>query len=161
LLSHLPLFRKDDLACGAERVREEGHVTYEHPSFEYETHHHVLSDALSQDLLTKLGPDVVLSGHTHAWCAYEHPPHSSTRSTAKEFTVPAFSWGQRPDPSYALLHIAGRDAYVSRCALPREPLVFALYGGTLVVLVLRLLWRGIAMKSRSPSHLHDQGKKLK
>ncbi|KAG6619955.1 Metallophosphoesterase 1 [Phytophthora cinnamomi] len=73
LLTHLPLFRVDDLQCGEERLREAGHITYEHPSFKYETHHHVLSRELSAELLDKVQPDLVLSGHTHAWCAYQHP----------------------------------------------------------------------------------------
>ncbi|KAF4030306.1 Calcineurin-like phosphoesterase [Phytophthora infestans] len=73
LLTHLPLFRVDDLQCGEERLREAGHVTYEHPGFKYETHHHVLSRELSTELLAKVRPDLVFSGHTHAWCAYKLP----------------------------------------------------------------------------------------
>ncbi|KAF4323424.1 hypothetical protein BBO99_00003153 [Phytophthora kernoviae] len=100
LLTHLPLFRIDDLQCGEARLQETGHVTYEHPGFKYESHHHVLSQELSSELLDTVRPDLVLSGHTHAWCAYQHPD-----AAAKEYTIPAFSWGQRPDPGYALFRL--------------------------------------------------------
>lgn len=153
LLTHLPLHRVDDMRCGDARTRERGHVTYEHPSFAYETHHHVLSPALSRRLLATFEPAVVLSGHTHAWCAY-----ADHANGAREFTVPAFSWGQRPDPSYALLGLRSRnqamavamadqqptlspspllsEAAVVQCAVPDERSVFALYALAAVVGVL-------------------------
>ncbi|KAG6962110.1 hypothetical protein JG688_00008780 [Phytophthora aleatoria] len=132
LLTHLPLFRVDDLQCGGERLRESGHVTYEAPGFKYETHHHVLSRELSSELLAKVQPDLVLSGHTHAWCTYQHPD-----AVAVEYTVPAFSWGQRPDPSYAVLQLlrANRPE-VTACHLPQEPFIFATYAATAAIVVL-------------------------
>lgn len=162
LLTHLPLHRPDDMLCGDERVRESGHVTYEHPSFRYEVHHHVLSQSLSALLLSTFAPDVVLSGHTHAWCEY-----NGHASGAREFTIPALSWGQRPDPSYALLGLRSRrsdeqlagaqvevissssgsgnksrsGAHVARCSVPNEHGVFAMYIVTIAVLVLARLWR--------------------
>ncbi|TYZ60974.1 hypothetical protein PybrP1_005329 [[Pythium] brassicae (nom. inval.)] len=149
LLTHLPLHRPDDMRCGDHRARESGHVTYEHPSFQYAAHHHVLSEALSARLLSTIAPDVVLSGHTHAWC--EFAGHSDG---VREFTVPALSWGQRPDPSYALLGLRSRraasehaavDGAMSaavRCSVPNEHGVFALYALTVMGLVLARLCRG-------------------
>lgn len=132
LLSHLPLFRIDDLQCGEERLRELGHVTFEAPGFKYKTHHHVLSRGLSTEVLAKVQPDLVLSGHTHAWCAYHHP-----NAKTIEYTVPAFSWGQRPDPSYALLRLSRTDEpTVTACHLPEEPLIFAAYGTSVAIVVL-------------------------
>ncbi|RLN63281.1 hypothetical protein BBJ28_00006387 [Nothophytophthora sp. Chile5] len=139
LLTHLPLFRIDDLQCGEERLREAGHITYEHPGFQYETHHHVLSRKLSAELLAKVRPDLVLSGHTHAWCAYQHPD-----AAAMEYTIPTFSWGQRPDPSYALLRLRRPNAVqleveapvVTACHLPRESLIFTIYAVTAAVVGL-------------------------
>ena len=134
LLTHLPLFRGDDLQCGEERLGESGHVTYENPRYKYEIHHHVLSRELSAELLSKLQPDLVLSGHTHAWCAYHHPGEKTM-----EYTIPAFSWGQRPDPSYALLQ-QSRGSHVrpevSACHLPHESFVFATYAAVLIVILL-------------------------
>ncbi|CEG45638.1 metallophosphoesterase 1 [Plasmopara halstedii] len=149
LLSHLPLFRENDLQCGEERLREVGHVTYEAPEFEYTTHHHVLSRELSVELLVKVQPDLVLSGHTHAWCACKHPD-----SKVMEYTVPAFSWGQRPDPSYALLRLSQtQESIITACNLPREPLIFAAYGATVSILVLahvvRFVRRRQAQKTKT------------
>lgn len=129
LLTHLPLFREDDMQCGAQRLQEQGHVTYEHPSFQYREHHHVLSRELSTELLAKLQPDLVLSGHTHAWCAYQHTTGSS------EYTIPTFTWGQRPDPSYAVLHLTPSVFDVTLCALPREPHIFLLYAVAIATVV--------------------------
>ncbi|KAE9048290.1 hypothetical protein PR001_g509 [Phytophthora rubi] len=152
LLTHLPLFRVDDLQCGEERLRESGHVTYEHPGFKYEIHHHVLSRALSEELLGKVQPNLVLSGHTHAWCAYQHPD-----AAAMEYTIPAFSWGQRPDPSYAVLRLprAGRAEMkrppeLTACHLPSEPLIFATYAATIGTVVLASVVQVVLARRAAP-----------
>uniref|UniRef100_K3WEE3 Calcineurin-like phosphoesterase domain-containing protein n=1 Tax=Globisporangium ultimum (strain ATCC 200006 / CBS 805.95 / DAOM BR144) TaxID=431595 RepID=K3WEE3_GLOUD len=165
LLTHLPLYRVDDLRCGDARVRESGHVTYEHPAFKYAAHHHVLSQELSSKLLLQIQPSVVLSGHTHAWCAYD-----GHWTGAKEFTVPAFSWGQRPDPSYALLRLRSHqrvaqtgelepieaEVTVVRCDVPREGAIFALYILTAVGFVAanarRWLLRRDARRMMAPEY---------
>ncbi|KAF1315024.1 Metallophosphoesterase 1, partial [Globisporangium splendens] len=166
LLTHLPLYRTDDLRCGDARVRESGHVTYEHPAFKYAAHHHVLSQELSSKLLRQIQPSVVLSGHTHAWCAYD-----DHWSGTKEFTVPAFSWGQRPDPSYVLLRLRSHqrvahtgesephveaEVAVLPCAVPREGAIFALYILTAVAFVAanarRWLLRRNARRVSAPDY---------
>jgi len=108
----------------------------------------VLSRELSAELLAKVQPRLVLSGHTHAWCAYQHPD-----AAAMEYTVPAFSWGQRPDPSYAVLRLPSDGAAkpeVAACHLPREPLVFAAYAATIAVLLLARVVRLARAWRRSP-----------
>lgn len=155
LLTHVPLYREDDMQCGDERRREAGHVTYEHPSFRYAEHHHVLSRALSAELLSKIRPDLVLSGRTHAWCERRRPEANAT-----EFTMPAFSWGQRPDPSYALVHLpqdSNKQASATKCALPYEPLVFAAYALALGFVALSTL-RRCCCKSR---RMHSDKMKLR
>ncbi|DBA01182.1 TPA: hypothetical protein N0F65_002317 [Lagenidium giganteum] len=140
LMTHLPLYRADDMQCGDKRRNEGGHITYEHPSFPYEIHHHVLSPELTQELLTKLRPSIILSGHTHAWCEYQ----PSGEVNAKEFTIPTFSWGQRPDPSYALLTLSGTASAVALCHLPHEHHVFAFYaiiGVMLLTLLVTNMWK--------------------
>ncbi|GLD97573.1 hypothetical protein PINS_up006263 [Pythium insidiosum] len=131
LMTHLPLFRSDDTSCGS--LREPwGHVTYEHPSYRYASHVDVLSKELSERLLTTLKPSVVLSGHTHAWCNFTHS------AGTQEYTIPAFTWGQRPDPSYGVLDLEGGDApTMTLCRLPFEPHVFALYGTALLLIAVR------------------------
>lgn len=170
LLTHLPLYRTDDMLCGESRVHESGHVTYEHPAFKYAPHHHVLSQRLSSELLMKIQPDVVLSGHTHAWCEYKRH-----WTGAKEYTVPAFSWGQRPDPSYALLRLRSQErsprvdhkqveqtgsqveAVVVPCAVPSESGIFALYIITAVAFVAVTLKRWfLRRKARMVAELRKE-----
>ncbi|ETV88391.1 hypothetical protein H257_00021 [Aphanomyces astaci] len=131
LLTHLPLYRPDDLACGAQRAAESGHITYEAPSFKYTERHHVLSKALSERLLATIRPVLVLSGHSHATCAHAHRVHYQPHPV-QEYTIPTFSWGMRPDPSFAILTVldtlptASKDdpssvgLHLATCSLPRE-----------------------------------------
>ena len=148
LLTHVPLFRTDDQQCGPERQRETGHVTYEHPSFKYEIHHHVLSRELSTELLDTIQPNLVLSGHTHAWCAYHH-----VGTATMEYTTPAFSWGQRPDPSYTLIRLSRNgddEPQVMACHLPQETFIFATYAATAAIILLVLIVRLVrALRTRN------------
>ncbi|KAF0720624.1 Aste57867_181 [Aphanomyces stellatus] len=98
LLTHVPLYRPDDTACGPLRANEDGHVTYEAPTFKYTQRDHVLSEELSSRLLNALRPDYVFSAHTHAVCEYSHSVPFQTKPIP-EYTVPTFSWGMRPNPS--------------------------------------------------------------
>ena len=123
LLLHIPLFRNNDKECGRERSLERGHVTYEDPSFEYESGHHVLSQNASIRIMDMLKPTYVFSGHTHAICRYHHATYN-----VNEYTVPAFSWGMRPDPSLALATLHDGKASIHNCALPDERHVFCVYG---------------------------------
>jgi predicted phosphodiesterase len=149
LISHFPLYRPNDLDCGERRQREEGHVTYEHPSFSYETHHHVLSEKLSIEILSKFKPQVIFSGHTHAWCDYSHKHPTG----AREYTVPTFSWGMRPDPGFVLASVKNRDVQVTLCNLPREDQVFMTYAATLLYLFLSILYHTYISRQTLPQKL--------
>ena len=71
LLTHLPLYRRDDSACGAARQQEAGHVTYRAPNARL-SRHDVVSKRSSEALLKRARPDVVLSAHTHTMCEATH-----------------------------------------------------------------------------------------
>lgn len=68
LLSHIPLYRPDDLTCGSDRVPR-GHVTYTSPDTPYLVGEDVLPRQISHQILNTLKPGYVLSGtkviHTH------------------------------------------------------------------------------------------------
>jgi hypothetical protein len=164
LLTHLPLFRPDDRACGAARALERDgvaarwfatralriDVTIARPSEALEEGVDVLTAAATERLLALFRPAAVLSGHTHAVCYIEHrvvgggggggsvggdqegDPRGDQRGEASgsavgdedgavaeaqrrllvvpEFTLPAFGWRMRPDPSYAVLRVAAVGA---------------------------------------------------
>ena len=130
LLTHFPLYRVNDLDCGDFRRNERGHVTYLHPSWPYQVHHQVLSKNLSTYLLETIRPSLVLSGHTHAYCALHHPVRSENASnmSISEHTIPTFAWSQRPDPSYAVLQLnSSALSRIQLCYLPDERVIGTMY----------------------------------
>ena len=147
-MSHMPLYRRDDLGCGADRLRESGHVTYDAPGTQYAPRD-VISAEATAALLADVRPDVVLTGHTHTRCRTVHAvPRAATGATAArsavEVTVPSLSWRMRPDPSFALLVVAGSHerarVAVEICNLPGEVRVIATYVSCTTVAALAWLW---------------------
>ncbi|OQR95380.1 metallophosphoesterase 1 [Thraustotheca clavata] len=132
ILTHIPFYRPNDLKCGHLRTKERAHYTYEDPAFEYVEQDHVLSKGLSQHIIQTLEPDYIFSAHTHSVCYYHHYHTVAATGAVKtipEYTVPTFTWGQRPDPSFAiaLVHHSGQNdrdnplnAHVTTCSLPTE-----------------------------------------
>ncbi|DBA01180.1 TPA: hypothetical protein N0F65_002315 [Lagenidium giganteum] len=150
LLTHMPLHRDDDRACGWERLQEENSTNVDPPSHRYKDHHDVLSANLSSQLLTSIKPNIVLSGHTHAWCQYQH-----ANTTAIEFTIPTASWGQRQDPGYAVMTLRGSSSAVRLCHLPSQLSVLRLME------VVVELSNGKCRRKYSPSHpLFDAGNRM-
>ena len=77
LLTHVPLHRPTDLACGAERLREGRHVTYASPERRYAGDGtDVVSRLRADQVLRSMVPRLVLSGHTHARCHHIVHPHA-------------------------------------------------------------------------------------
>ena len=144
LLLHMPLYRPNDLKCGPTRLKEGGHITYEAPEFNYTIHRHVSSEKASNTLLQHLRPSYVFSGHTHTLCSYEH--HVDDR-IIPEFTLPAFSWGMRPDPSFGLVTLKQGKVDIELCYLPQQDIVYAFYGIAGLIL-LWLMCRSPAKKER-------------
>lgn len=122
LLLHMPLYRENDEHCGPERAGEGGHVTYDHPSTKYRIDLDVTSQNRSQWILDRLKPSHVFSGHTHAICRHVH------ENGIPEFTVPAFSWGMRPDPSFGFANLDRGHVEIQHCRLPHETYIFWTYG---------------------------------
>ncbi|KAL0583808.1 hypothetical protein ABG067_006252 [Albugo candida] len=123
LLTHFPLYRVNDLNCGDLRSNERGHITYLDPASRYQKHRHVLSPPLSKYLLDTIRPSLVLSGHTHAYCAQHHRVESMNGfpMNISEYTIPSFAWSQRPDPSYAVLNLDfSISPELQLCHLPDE-----------------------------------------
>ena len=54
LLSHIPLYRENDLACGEERLLEKGHVTYEAPDARYLAGHDVLTKTSTRIVMVNI-----------------------------------------------------------------------------------------------------------
>ena len=131
LLTHKPLHRKDDRNCGLERKGESGHVRYVAPDVPLHPGGNgmVLEKETSEMLLQRLQPIAIFSGHTHAVCRYIHTIPPLHLSSVPEFTLPAFGWRMRPDPSFAVVDITRHekkefDIHVHLCRLPNEITMF-------------------------------------
>lgn len=145
LMVHFPFYRKNDLQCGHQRVQEKGHITYTPPNFTHQVNHHVISQNESQHLLQQLQPSYIFSGHTHTICHYTHHPWNITEST-----VPSFSYGMRPDPSYFFGIANQGHITLHHCPLPPEPSIFATY----LISACMLLALSIRQLFKSPKNLH-------
>ena len=152
LLTHFPLFRVDDRHCNDSdsapneektKLFREGTDCLIRESTDFLIHH--------------LNPSLVLNGHTHHSCTTYWP-------TFKEYTVASFNWRNRPDPSFLLLvlcvdghgHLVSHS--VSKCFLPREWFIIALYTVS-VTFCLLILVSHISQWIRSKRLCHMACKK--
>jgi hypothetical protein len=142
LLTHMPLYRKDDLHCGKERDLDPpgGGVTFYPRSQQLVEHDDCMGQDESQRVLAALLPRNVLSGHNHIACRVEHTTHN-----VFEVQVPSFGWRMRPDAGYALVVVRpGERMHVEFCALPNEHTLIAVLVGSgigALALVLEMLTR--------------------
>ncbi len=145
LLTHMPLYRKDDLHCGEERNRDPpaGGVTFYPRSQQLVEHDDCMGQDESRRVLAALLPRNVLSGHLHVACRLEHP------GSVFEVQVPSFGWRMRPDAGYALVKVRpGERMHVEFCALPNEHTLIAVMMGSAIgalALVLEMLAKRVGM----------------
>lgn len=128
ILQHYPLFRESDAACtGIDAApMEERHQLFEE-------RYDVLSQEASKRLLWWFQPRLILSGHTHSACEVLHD------DKVPEISVPSFSWRNRNNPSFVLGSISASDFGLSKCFLPEESSVIAIYCASAMVLLLLAL----------------------
>ncbi|KFD54496.1 hypothetical protein M514_04643 [Trichuris suis] len=129
LLQHFPLYRKSDALC-----QESDAAPYYQRHKKMRQSWECLSKASSLLLLEQLQPRAVFSGHTHHGCV---TMHSSLR--IPEWSVSSFSWRNTNNPSVLLVTFTRRGVFVTKCLLPRESTVIALY-------VITILYSCISMK---------------
>lgn len=130
LLTHMPLYRKDDLKCGHERDLDppNGGVTYYSREQTLKEYSDVLSQSDSKKILASLQPHNILSGHLHSACRFVH------ENKYLEVGVPSFSWRMRPDAGYALAIVSpGSRMRVQYCSLPNEHILLAVLVASAVV----------------------------
>nr|XP_046214168.1 metallophosphoesterase 1-like isoform X2 [Oncorhynchus gorbuscha] len=137
ILQHYPLYRVSDAGCTGQDAAppEERHLLFREK-------YDVLSQEASHRLLQWFKPRLVLSGHTHSGCQVLH----DNRYT--EISVPSFNWRNRNNPSFILGSFSPSGYGLSKCFLPEESTVIALYcstGASLLLLPLvHCLWiRGL------------------
>uniref|UniRef100_A0A0N5ANU3 Metallophos domain-containing protein n=1 Tax=Syphacia muris TaxID=451379 RepID=A0A0N5ANU3_9BILA len=143
LLQHFPLFRRDDSHCGDDP--DTAPLSARSEKFREKL------DCLSADatdrLLKAVKPRAVFDGHIHFGCKTWWPkPYS-----VWEWTVPSFSWRNTPQPGFMLLSVAEDELLVSKCLLPNELTVIALYtivGILCLVYAVYVTYRSCCLKKR-------------
>ncbi|XP_026873948.2 metallophosphoesterase 1 isoform X2 [Electrophorus electricus] len=125
ILQHYPLYRASDSKCTG--------VDAAPPNERYKQFHErydVLSQDASKMLLWWFQPRLILSGHTHSGCEFLH------ENRFPEVSVPSFSWRNRNNPSFILGSFSQSDFALSKCFLPEESSVIAVYCGSVLVIAL-------------------------
>ncbi|GAA6092956.1 metallophosphoesterase 1 [Tachysurus ichikawai] len=125
ILQHYPLYRTSDAQCTGEDAAPLNE-RYQH----FQERYDVLSQDASRKLLRWFQPRLILSGHTHSSCEVFH------ENRFPEISVPSFSWRNRNNPSFILGTFSPSDFALSKCFLPEESSIIAVYCTAVVVIVL-------------------------
>ncbi|OXA63821.1 Metallophosphoesterase 1 [Folsomia candida] len=152
LLQHFPMYRESDSMCtGPDSAPNEEKFDAFRPTFE------CLSADSTKVLQQIIGPRLILSGHTHHYCLYNHSIKGF--GTVPEYSVPSFSWRNRNDPSFFLGHFSRNEFFLSKCLMPKESTANLLYvSGSLLIIctllrriliyVFRCLWFVLVRRAR-------------
>ncbi|XP_026780659.1 metallophosphoesterase 1 isoform X2 [Pangasianodon hypophthalmus] len=122
---HYPLYRTSDAECTGEDAAP---LNERYQPFQ--ERYDVLSQDASKKLLWWFQPRLILSGHTHSSCEVFH------ENRFLEISVPSFSWRNRNNPSFILGTFSPSDFALSKCFLPEESSIIAVYCSSAVVIVL-------------------------
>ncbi|KAK2815049.1 hypothetical protein Q7C36_023315 [Tachysurus vachellii] len=125
ILQHYPLYRTSDAQCTGKDAAPLNE-RYQH----FQERYDVLSQDASKKLLRWFQPRLILSGHTHSSCEVFH------ENRFPEISVPSFSWRNRNNPSFILGTFSPSDFALSKCFLPEESSIIAVYCTAVVVIVL-------------------------
>ncbi|XP_030220863.1 metallophosphoesterase 1 isoform X1 [Gadus morhua] len=139
MLQHYPLYRVSDASCTGEDAAppEERHLLFREK-------YDVLSKEASQKLLQWFKPRLILSGHTHSGCEVLHD------NSYPEISVPSFNWRNRNNPSFILATLSEGSHSLSKCFLPEESTVIAVYSSAGALLLLAVMAHCLCFKSVGP-----------
>lgn len=143
LIQHFPLYRRNEKRCtGVDAPPDEERRSTNREKWE------VVSKEMSQKLLSLLRPRLVLSGHTHHGCYLVHDDGTP------EMTIPSFSWRNRNNPSFVLSIVSPEKFALSKCFIPQESTVIAVYiigGIVFVVMNCRLTYTSLRTRRKFSS----------
>eukprot|EP00250_Pteridium_aquilinum_P018972 c24245_g1_i1 orf=226-1452(+) len=157
LLTHLPLYRADESVCdlvdvpkcapwhevegGCSSLFESAKISRLYTLTPYRSMLDMLSLNTSKYLLSTLQPSLVLSAHAHRFC------NRLMDDATREVTVSTFTWRNRDDPSFLLIHFYKDGTHkIQQCFLPRESLVVGLYVLQGTVLMVLMIFGGIRFR---------------
>ena len=116
-MSHYPLYRRSDSHC-----QEEDEAPADEKEDVFREGWDCLTRNASSELLSRLRPRLVLSGHTHHGCNTTHRDHQ-----VSEISVSSFSWRNKKNPAFYLGYFSQEDFRLSKCFMPNENTVFTTY----------------------------------
>ncbi|KAF9421533.1 hypothetical protein HW555_002466 [Spodoptera exigua] len=131
LMQHFPLYRKSDAVCtdpDAPPLPER--------NYEFIPRYHSLSKEGTDFLVTRVKPKVVFGGHTHHGCLQHHVYEKPEHFEFEEYSVPSFSWRNRPNPKFMLVSITPNDYAVHKCELPKETTIVI----TGIIMLFVVIW---------------------
>lgn len=129
LLQHFPTYRQSDDEC-----LEKNSVNND----KYREKHDTLSKDSSDFINRTLAPRLYFSGHSHHYCK------TKNSIGAFEFTLASFNWRNINNPSFLLAIFTPDDYSVSKCDMPKETTVIALY---VIGAVLSVIFAIVKFKS--------------
>ncbi|XP_011866752.1 PREDICTED: metallophosphoesterase 1 isoform X1 [Vollenhovia emeryi] len=142
LLQHYPMYRESDEICN-----ELDQAPNELKAIKFRERWECLSKEASEQLLDILNPRLIVAGHTHHGCRRIH------RDDVLEFTIPSFSWRNKNNPSLLMGTFTPSNYSVSKCYMPVESTVIAIYSCSLLCILIYLI-----IKLRPRRHAYSRVK---
>lgn len=164
LISHVPLFRPIDSECGSRR--RSGPIRNVR-GYQYQN---LIQYDLSNSILEKLKPSLIISGDDHDDCQYTHA-HNGAKSfevisDLTKHSIPTFSWLQgNIHPAFGVLSLRGTNSApltsdspsnsLQICSLPPQMHIYGWYLAFLAVSILGTAYfaRSRNQERNSLSHL--------
>ncbi|KDP40605.1 hypothetical protein JCGZ_24604 [Jatropha curcas] len=149
LLTHIPLYRRDNTYCGPHRSSPVINQRISRSAVGQEImYQNYVTEESSNKLLELVKPALILSGHDHDQCTVIH---ESKYGPVVEHTVGTVSWQQgNLYPSFMLLSVsnsananvsAPEDALLSQlCFLPMQTHIYIWYLSLFILTILSLLF---------------------
>ena len=138
LVQHFPLWRHDDSICStkpSDTANAHDRFYVNKPARE------AVPAAISKNILEKIKPRIIFSGHTHNWCLREFDRNSvgngkkmGLKHPLFELSVPSFSWRNRNNPSYLMVSVSDHGIGWQKCFVPRQSTIVGIYVVALLIL---------------------------
>jgi len=135
LLTHIPLYRLNDTQCEypshLERIVEKENLQGKD----------VLHDEISQFLLRKIQPRLIISGHTHMKCKTNHLLAANDRHEFhEEITISSYNHKYaEKKPGFLLLSASRTGTFATHCDLVEEWVIASIYIAAVVLICSRLI----------------------
>ncbi|XP_041975326.1 metallophosphoesterase 1-like [Aricia agestis] len=154
LMQHYPLYRESDSIC-----TEPDAAPLPERNALFEERKDCLSRESTDYLVESLRPRSVFGAHTHHSCVIRHSfmPTAKHKIEFIEYTVPSFSWRNRPDPKYYLISVTPDEVKVAKCELPRE---WTMKASAALMFVALVIYTRFARTASDFSCKHLSGKKV-